>query len=181
MININMNKFNDHQLKIGDRRYLSCVDYVEYHGGSFVTIPVIKLLVEKRDGSLAFDRELYRFSISEGSFSDMLNHGGVTVSEISISSIHYNELWKFYDEIMVTAGIDNNLSVTCVDDNDNKISEGFINFGCCRTPQIFKCFDKIVVIDRHRKDLKILVDGVVTDCARMTVSSIYNNKYLNYR
>ena len=181
IININMNKFNDYQLKIGDRRYLSCVDGVECRGGSFVTIPIIKLLVEKKDGSLVSDRELYRLSMSEESVNDMIRNSLVSISEISRLSIHYDELWKFYDEIMVTAGVDNNLLVTCVDDNGSKISEGFIEFGGCRTPQIFKCFDKIVVIDRHGKDLKILVDGVVTDCARMTVSSIYDNKYLNYR
>lgn len=179
--NIDMNKFNDYLPKIGDKKYLSCVGMAEYRGRSLTIVPIIKLLIEKKDGSLISDRELYRLNMSEGSVNDMIRNGLISRSEISKSSVHYSDLWKFYDEIIVTAGIGDNLSVIGVGDNGNKISEGFINFGGCRTPQIFKYSDKVVVIDRHGKDLKILVDGLVVDSTRMTVSSIYNNKYLNFK
>lgn len=179
--NIDMNKFNDYLPKIGDKKYLSCVGMAEYSGRSLTIVPIIKLLIEKKDGSLVSDRELYRLNMSEGSVNDMIRNGLISRSEISKLSVHYSDLWKFYDEIIVTAGIGDNLSVIGIGDNGNKISEGFIDFENCRTPQIFKYSDKVVVIDKHGKDLCILVDGIVTETTRMTVSSIYNNKYLNFK
>lgn len=179
--NIDINKFNDYLPKIGDKKYLSCVGMAEYRDRSLTIVPIIKLLIEKKDGSLVSDRELYRLNMSEGSVNDMIRNGLISRSEISKSSVHYSDLWKFYDEIIVTAGIGDNLSVIGIGDNGNKISEGFISFENCRTPQIFKYSDKVVVIDKHGKDLCILVDGIVTETTRMTVSSIYNNKYLNFK
>lgn len=179
--NIDMDKFNNYLPKIDDKKYLSCVGMTEYRDRSLMIVPIIKLLIEKKDGSLVSDREVYRLDMSEGSVNDMIRNGLISRSEISKSSVHYSDLWKFYDEIIVTAGIDDNLSVIGIGEDGKRVSEGFIDFGGCRTPQIFKYSDKVVVIDRHGKDLKILVDGLLTESTRMTVSSIYNNKYLNFK
>lgn len=179
---INMDKFNDYNLQIDNKKFLSCAGSVEYLQGHAITIPQIKLLIEKKDGTMISDRFLYRLSFSEESFDTMIDNSLISLLEIYVTeTIGYSDLWKFEDEIIVTSGIGENLSVIGISEDGRKTSEGFISFENCRTPQIFKYSDKIVVIDKHGKDLCILVDGIVTETTRMTVSSIYNNTYLNFR
>lgn len=180
-VRIDMDRFNDYQPQIDNKKTLSCAGSVEYLRGRTVTIPMIKLLIEKKDGTKVSDRHLYRLSFSEESFNELIDNGLISLLEIYDQSINYSDLWKFDDEIIVTSGIGETLSVMGIGEDGRKTSEGFISFENCRTPQIFKYSDKVVVIDRHGKDLKILVDGLVVDSTRMTVSSIYNNKYLNFR
>lgn len=181
-VRIDMDKFNDFNLQIDNKKFLSCVGSVEYLQGRTVTIPMIKLLIEKKDETKVSDRTLYRLSFSEESFDELVDNGLVSLLEIYVTeTIGYSDLWKFDDEIIVTSGIGENLSVIGIGEDGRKTSEGFVNFENCRTPQIFKYFDKIVVIDRHGKDLEILVDGLVVESTRMTVSSIYNNTYLNFK
>lgn len=181
-VRIDMDKFNDFNLQIDNKKFLSCVGSVEYLQGRTVTIPMIKLLIEKKDETKVSDRTLYRLSFSEESFDELVDNGLVSLLEIYVTeTIGYSDLWKFDDEIIVTSGIGENLSVIGIGEDGRKTSEGFVNFENCRTPQIFKYSDKVVVIDKHGKDLCILVDGIVTETTRMTVSSIYNNKYLNFR
>lgn len=181
-VRIDMDKFNDYNLQIDNKKFLSCVGSVEYLQGRTVTIPMIKLLIEKKDGTKVSDRTLYRLSFSEESFDELIDNGLVSLLEIYVTeTIGYSDLWKFEDEIIVTSGIGENLSVIGIGEDGRKTSEGFISFENCRTPQIFKYSDKVVVIDKHGKDLCILVDGIVTETTRMTVSSIYNNTYLNFR
>lgn len=181
-VRIDMDKFNDYNLQIDNKKFLSCVGSVEYLQGRTVTIPMIKLLIEKKDGTKVSDRTLYRLSFSEESFDELIDNGLVSLLEIYVTeTIGYSDLWKFEDEIIVTSGIDENLSVIGIGEDGRKTSEGFISFENCRTPQIFKYSDKIVIIDKHGKDLCILVDGIVVETTRMTVSSIYNNKYLNFK
>jgi hypothetical protein len=179
---IDMDKFNDYNLQIDNKKFLSCVGSVEYLQGRTVTIPMIKLLIEKKDGTKVSDRTLYRLSFSEESFDELIDNGLVSLLEIYVTeTIGYSDLWKFEDEIIVTSGIGENLSVIGIGEDGRKTSEGFISFENCRTPQIFKYSDKVVIIDKHGKDLCILVDGIVVETTRMTVSSIYNNKYLNFK
>lgn len=179
---INMDKFNDHNLQIDNKKFLSCAGSVEYLQGRAVTIPMVKLLIEKKDGTKVSDRLLYRLSFSEESFDELIDNCLISLLEIYVTeTISYSDLWKFEDEIIVTAGIGEILSVIGVGEDGKRVPEGFISFENCRTPQIFKYSDKVVVIDRHGKDLKILVDGLLTESTRMTVSSIYNNKYLNFK
>lgn len=181
-VRIDMDKFNDFNLQIYNKKFLSCVGSVEYLQGRTVTIPMIKLLIEKKDGTKVSDRHLYRLSFSEESFDAMIDNGLVSLLEIYVTeTIGYSDLWKFDDEIIVTSGIGENLSVIGIGEDGRKTSEGFISFENCRTPQIFKYSDKVVIIDKHGKDLCILVDGIVVETTRMTVSSIYNNTYLNFR
>ena len=143
---------------------------------------MIKLLVEKKDGTKVSDRLLYRLSFSEESFDNLIDNNLISLLEIYVTeTIGYSDLWKFEDEIIVTSGIGENLSVIGIGEDGKRVSEGFIRFENCRTPQIFKYSDKVVVIDRHGRDLEILVDGLLVESTRMTVSSIYNNKYLNFR
>ena len=181
-VRIDMDKFNDYNLQIDNKKFLSCAGSVEYLQGHTVTIPMIKLLIEKKDGTKASDRLLYRLSFSEESFDALIDNNLFTLLEIYITeTISYSDLWKFEDEIIVTAGIGEILSVIGVGEDGKRVSEGFISFENCRTPQIFKYSDKVMVIDRHGKDLKILVDGLVVESTMITVSSIYNNKYLNFK
>lgn len=181
-VRIDMDKFNDYQPKIANRKFLSCAGSVEYLQGCAITIPMIKLLVERRDGTKTSTIFLYRLSFSEESFDEMINNYLFTLLEIYVTeTIPYSDLWKFEDEILVTSGIGENLSVIGFDENGKLISEGFINFENLRTPQIFKYSSDIIVIDRHGKDLKILVNGLLVESTRMTVSSIYNNEYLNFK
>lgn len=181
-VKIDMDKFNDYNLQIDNKKFLSCAGSVEYLQGRTVTIPIIKLLVEKNDGTKVSDRTLYRLSFSEESFDAMIDNNLISLLEIYVTdTINYSDLWKFDDEIIVTSGIGETLSVMGIGEDGRKTSEGFISFENCRTPQIFKYSDKVVVIDKHGKDLCILVDGIVTETTRMTVSSIYNNKYLDFR
>lgn len=181
-VRIDMNKFNDYNLQIDSKKFLSCVGSVECLGGQTITVPIIKLLVEKKDGTKVSDRLLYRLSFSEESFDELIDNNLISLLEIyATETISYSDLWKFEDEMIVTPGIGENLSVIGIGEDGRRVSEGFISFENCRTPQIFKYSDKVVVIDRHGKDLKILVDGLVVDSTRMTVSSIYNNKYLNFK
>lgn len=181
IVRIDMDKFNDYELQIDNKKSLSCAGSVEYLQGRTVTIPMIKLLIEKKDGTKVSDRLLYRLSFSEESFDELIDNGLISLLEIYDQSINYSNLWKFYDEIIVTSGIGETLSVMGIGEDGRKTSEGFISFENCRTPQIFKYSDKVVVIDKYGKDLCILVDGIVVETTRMTVSSIYNNKYLNFR
>ena len=179
---IDMDKFNDYNLQIDNKKFLSCAGSVEYLQGCAIVVPMIKLLIEKRDGTKISDRLLYRLSFSEESFDELIDNSLISLLEIYVTeTIPYSDLWKFEDEILVTSGIGDNLSVIGVGDNGNKISEGFVNFENCRTPQIFKYYDDIIVIDRHGKDLKILVNGLLVESTKMTVSSIYNNTYLNFK
>ena len=180
-VRIDMDKFNDYNLQIDNKKSLSCIGSVEYLQGRTVTIPMIKLLIEKKDGTKVSDRTLYRLSFSKESFNAMIDNGLISLLEIYNQSINYSDLWKFEDEIIVTSVIGENLSVIGIGEDGKRVSEGFISFENCRTPQIFKYSDKVVVIDKHGKDLCILVDGIVTETTRMTVSSIYNNKYLNFK
>lgn len=179
---INMDKFNDYDLQIDNKKFLSCAGSIEYIGGQAIIVPIIKLLRERRDGTKTSGRFLYRLSFSEESFDEMINNSLFTLLEIYVTEIiPYSDLWKFEDEILVTSGIGETLSVVGFNENGKRISEGFINFEDCRTPQIFKYSDDIVVIDRHGKDLKILVNGLLVESTKMTVSSIYNNEYLNFK
>lgn len=179
---INMDKFNDYNLQIDNKKSLSCVGFVEYLQGCAITVPIIKLLIEKKDGTKVSDRHLYRLSFSEESFDAMIDNDLVSLLEIYVTeTISYSDLWKFEDEIIVTSGIGENLSVIGIGEDGKRVSEGFVSFENCKTPQIFKYSDKIVVIDKHGRDLKILVDGLVVESTKMTVSSIYNNTYLNFR
>lgn len=181
-VRIDMDKFNDYSLQIGSKKFLSCVGSVEYLQGRAITVPIIKLLIEKKDGTKVSDKHLYRLSFSEESFDELIDNGLVSLLEIYVTeTISYSDLWKFEDEIIVTSGIGENLSVIGIGEDGKRVSEGFISFENCKTPQIFKYSDKIVVIDKHGKDLKILVDGLVVESTKMTVSSIYNNTYLNFR
>lgn len=181
-VRIDMDKFNDFNLQIDNKKFLSCVGSVEYLQGRTVTIPMIKLLIEKKDGTKVSDRTLYRLSFSEESFDELIDNNLISLLEIYVTeTINYSDLWKFDDEIIVTSGIGENLSVIGIGEDGRKTSEGFISFENCRTPQVFKYSDKVVVIDKHGKDLCILVDGIVVETTRMTVSSIYNNKYLNFK
>ena len=181
-VRIDMDKFNDHNLQIDNKKYLQCAGSVEYIGGQTIIVPMIKLLVEKKDGTNVSDKLLYRLSFSEESFDALIDNNLISLLEIYVTeTISYSDLWKFEDEIIVTAGIGENLSVVGIGEDGKRVSEGFISFENCRTPQIFKYSDKVVVIDRHGKDLKILVDGLIVESTRMTVSSIYNNKYLNFK
>ena len=181
-VRIDMDKFNDYNLQIDNKKFLQCAGSVEYIGGQTIIVPMIKLLVEKKDGTKVSDRLLYRLSFSEESFDELIDNNLISLLEIYVTeTINYSDLWKFEDEIIVTSGIGENLSVVGIGEDGKRVSEGFISFENCRTPQIFKYSDKIVVIDRHGKDLKILVDGLVVESTRMTVSSIYNNKYLNFK
>ena len=180
-VRINMDKFNDYNLQIDNKKFLSCAGSVEYIGGQTIIVPMIKLLVEKKDGTKVSDKLLYRLSFSEESFNELIDNGLISLLEIYDQSINYSDLWKFDDEIIVTSGIGETLSVMGIGEDGRKTSEGFISFENCRTPQIFTYSDKVVVIDKHGKDLCILVDGIVTETTRMTVSSIYNNKYLNFK
>lgn len=180
-VRIDMDKFNDYELQINNKKFLSCAGSVEYIGGQAIIVPMIKLLVEKKDGTKVSDRLLYRLSFSEESFNELIDNGLINLLEIYDQSINYSDLWKFDDEIIVTSGIGEMLSVMGIGEDGRKTSEGFVSFENCRTPQIFKYSDKVVVIDKHGKDLCILVDGIVTETTRMTVSSIYNNKYLNFK
>jgi len=180
-VRIDMDKFNDYDLQIDNKKSFSCAGSVEYIGGQTIIVPMIKLLVEKKDGTKVSDRLLYRLSFSEESFNELIDNGLISLLEIYYQSISYSDLWKFDDEIIVTSGIDETLSVMGIGEDGRKTSEGFISFENCRTPQIFKYSDKVVVIDKYGKDLCILVDGIVTETTRMTVSSIYNNKYLDFR
>lgn len=181
-VRIDMDKFNDYNLQIDSKKFLSCVGSVEYLQGRTVTIPMIKLLIEKKDGTKVSDRHLYRLSFSEESFDELIDNNLISLLEIYVTeTIGYSDLWKFEDEIIVTSGIGETLSVIGIGEDGRKTSEGFISFENCRTPQIFKYSDKVVIIDKHGKDLCILVDGIVVETTRMTVSSIYNNTYLNFR
>lgn len=181
-VRIDMDKFNDYNLQIDNKKSLSCIGSVEYLQGRTVTIPMIKLLIEKKDGTKVSDRTLYRLSFSEESFDELIDNNLISLLEIYVTeTINYSDLWKFEDEIIVTSGIGETLSVIGIGEDGRKTSEGFISFENCRTPQIFKYSDKVVVIDKHGKDLCILVDGIVTETTRMTVSSIYNNTYLNFK
>lgn len=181
-VRIDMDKFNDYELQIDNKKSLSCAGSVEYIGGQAIIVPIIKLLVEKKDGTKVSDRLLYRLSFSEESFNELIDNNLISLLEIYVTeTINYSDLWKFDDEIIVTSGIGETLSVMGIGEDGSKTSEGFISFENCRTPQIFKYSDKVVVIDKHGKDLCILVDGIVTETTRMTVSSIYNNKYLNFK
>lgn len=181
-VRIDMDKFNDYSLQIDNKKSLSCAGSVEYIQGKTIIVPMIKLLIEKKDGTKVSDRLLYRLSFSEESFDTLIDNNLVSLLEIYVTeTIGYSDLWKFEDEIIVTAGIGENLSVIGIGEDGKRVSEGFINFENCRTPQIFKYSDKIVVIDRHGRDLEILVDGLAVESTRMTVSSIYNNKYLNFK
>ena len=178
---INMDKFNGYSLQINSKKSLSCIGSVEYLQGCAIIIPMIKLLIEKKDGTKVSDRTLYRLSFSEESFDTMIDNGLISLLEIYDQSINYSDLWKFEDEIIVTSGVGEILSVIGIGEDGRKTSEGFVSFENCRTPQIFKYSDKIVVIDKHGKDLKIIVDGLVVESTKMTVSSIYNNTYLNFK
>ena len=181
-VRIDMDKFNDYNLQIDNKKFLSCVGSVEYIGGQTIIVPMIKLLIEKKDGTKVSDRHLYRLSFSEESFDELIDNNLISLLEIyATETINYSDLWKFEDEIIVTSGIGENLSVIGIGEDGRKTSEGFISFENCRTPQIFKYSDKVVIIDKHGKDLCILVDGIVVETTRMTVSSIYNNTYLNFR
>lgn len=181
-VRIDMDRFNDYNLQIDNKKSLSCIGSVEYLQGRTVTIPMIKLLIEKKDGTKVSDRTLYRLSFSEESFDELIDNNLISLLEIYVTeTINYSDLWKFEDEIIVTSGIGETLSVIGIGEDGCKTSEGFISFENCRTPQIFKYSDKVVVIDKHGKDLCILVDGIVTETTRMTVSSIYNNTYLNFK
>ena len=181
-VRIDMDKFNDYNLQIDNKKFLSCAGSVEYLQGRTVIVPMIKLLIEKKDGTKVSDRLLYRLSFSEESFDALIDNNLISLLEIYVTeTIPYSDLWKFEDEILVTSGIGENLSVIGFDEDGKRVSEGFISFENCRTPQIFKYSDKVVVIDRHGKDLKILVDGLVVESTMMTVSSIYNNTYLNFK
>lgn len=181
-VRIDMDKFNDYNLQIDNKKFLSCVGSVEYIGGQTIIVPMIKLLIEKKDGTKVSDRHLYRLSFSEESFDELIDNNLISLLEIYVTeTINYSDLWKFEDEIIVTSGIGENLSVIGIGEDGRKTSEGFISFENCRTPQIFKYSDKVVIIDKHGKDLCILVDGIVVETTRMTVSSIYNNTYLNFR
>lgn len=181
-VHIDMDRFNDYQPQIDKKKFLSCAGSIEYIGGSAIVVPMIKLLVERRDGTKTSDRFLYRLNFSEETLDEMIDNYLFTLLEIYVTeTIPYSDLWKFEDEIIVTSGIGENLSVTSFDENGKRISEGFINFENCRTPQIFKYSSDIIVIDRHGKDLKILVNGLLVESTKMTVSSIYNNEYLNFK
>lgn len=181
-VRIDTDKFNDYNLRIDNKKSLSCIGSVEYLQGRTVTIPMIKLLIEKKDGTKVSDRTIYRLSFSEESFDAMIDNNLISLLEIyATETINYSDLWKFDDEIIVTSGIGETLSVMGIGEDGRKTSEGFISFENCRTPQIFKYSDKVVVIDKHGKDLCILVDGIVTETTRMTVSSIYNNKYFDFK
>lgn len=181
-VRIDMDKFNDYELQIGNKKSLSCAGSVEYIGGQTIIVPIIKLLIEKKDGTKVSDRLLYRLSFSEESFDALIDNNLISLLEIYVTeTINYSDLWKFDDEIIVTSGIGETLSVMGIGEDGRKTSEGFISFENCRTPQIFKYYDKVVVIDKHGKDLCILVDGIVVETTRMTVSSIYNNTYLNFK
>ena len=179
---IDMDRFNDYNLQIDNKKFLSCAGSVEYLQGCAIVVPMIKLLIEKKDGTKVSDRLLYRLSFSEESFDELIDNSLVSLLEIYVTeTIGYSDLWKFEDEIIATSVIGENLSVIGIGEDGRRVSEGFISFENCRTPQIFKYSDKIVVIDKHGKDLKILVDGLVVESTKMTVSSIYNNTYLNFR
>lgn len=181
-VRIDMDKFNDYDLQIDNKKFLSCAGSVEYIGGQTIIVPMIKLLIEKKDGTKVSDRLLYRLSFSEESFGALIDDNLVSLLEIyATETINYSDLWKFDDEIIVTSGIGETLLVIGIGEDGRKTSEGFISFENCRTPQIFRYSDKVVVIDKHGKDLCILVDGIVTETTRMTVSSIYNNTYLNFK
>ena len=96
---------------------------------------MIKLLIERRDGTKTSSRFLYRLSFSEESFDEMIDNFLFTLLEIYVTeTIPYSDLWKFEDEIVVTSGIGENLSVIGFNENGKRISEGFINFENCRTP-----------------------------------------------
>lgn len=180
-VRIDMDKFNDYELQIDNKKSLSCAGSVEYIGGQTTIVPMIKLLVEKKNGTKVSDRLLYRLSFSEESFDELIDNGLISLLEIYDQSINYSDLWKFDDEIIVTSGIGETLSVMGIGEDGRKTSEGFINFENLRTPQIFKYSSDIIVIDRHGKDLKILVNGLLVESTKMTVSSIYNNEYLNFK
>lgn len=181
-VRIDMDRFNDYQPQIDKKKFLSCAGSIEYIGGSAIVVPMIKLLIERRDGTKTSDRTLYRLSFSEESFNELIDNNLISLLEIYVTeTINYSDLWKFEDEIIVTSGIGETLSVIGIGEDGRKTSEGFISFENCRTPQIFKYSDKVVVIDKHGKDLCILVDGIVTETTRMTVSSIYNNTCLNFK
>lgn len=181
-VRIDMDKFNDYELHIDNKKYLQCAGSAECIGGQTIIVPMIKLLIEKKDGTKVSDRLLYRLSFSEESFDALIDNNLISLLEIYVTeTISYSDLWKFEDEIIVTSGIGENLSVIGIGEDGKRVSEGFISFENCRTPQIFKYSNKVIVIDRHGKDLKILVDGLVVESTRMTVSSIYNNKYLNFK
>lgn len=181
-VRIDMDKFNDYNLQIDNKKFLSCVGSVEYIGGQAIIVPIIKLLVEKKDGTKVSDRHLYRLSFSEESFDELIDNNLISLLEIYVTeTINYSDLWKFEDEILVTSGIGENLSVIGFGEDGKRVSEGFISFENCRTPQIFKYSSDIIVIDRHGKDLKILVNGLLVESTKMTVSSIYNNEYLNFK
>lgn len=181
-VRIDMDRFNDYNPCIDKKKFLSCAGSIEYIGGGTIVVPMIKLLIERRDGTKTSSRFLYRLSFSEESFDEMIDNSLFTLLEIYVTeTIPYSDLWKFEDEIVVTSGIGEMLSVIGFNENGKRISEGFVNFENCRTPQIFKYSDDIIVIDRHGKDLKILVNGLLVESTKMTVSSIYNNEYLNFK
>lgn len=181
-VRIDMDRFNDYNPCIDKKKFLSCAGSIEYIRGGTIVVPMIKLLIERRDGTKTSSRFLYRLSFSEESFDEMIDNSLFTLLEIYVTeTIPYSDLWKFEDEIVVTSGIGEMLSVIGFNENGKRISEGFVNFENCRTPQIFKYSDDIIVIDRHGKDLKILVNGLLVESTKMTVSSIYNNEYLNFK
>lgn len=181
ILHINIERFNAREPKIGDN-FLSCVSTLGFVKGRTEIVPKMKLIVEKKDGTKVSDGFLYRLIVSEEWLNKMVSNNLVKLSEIhDITSIYYSDLWKFEDEIIVSAGIGNNLSVTSVRDYRRRTLDGFISFEKYKTPQTFKYSGNIVTIDRHGKDLKILVDGVLVEEVRMKVSSIYNNKYLDFK
>ena len=180
-VHIDMERFNAREPEFG-YDFLTCSGIFEFVRGRTTFIPMIKLLTKKEDGTQVSDGFLYKLRVSEEWLNKMISNSLVKLLEIiDISPIYYSNLWKFEDEIIVSAGIDNNLSVTSFRDDGKKTSEGFVSFENCRMPQNFKCFDNVVTIDRDGKDLKILVNGHIVDEARMTTSSIYDNKYLDFK